>query len=265
MGYYKYVAIAKVEMLNSLAYATDFFLGSSVIAAVVFIFYFLWKAIYAQSASQVISGFTFVQLMWYLVMSESIFSRARGNIIKKINDDIKTGDIAYAINKPYGLLPYAYASSIGQLMLTAASAFVFSSVIIAAMVGLPSINLADVPFMLVSIVLAMTLLFLIYFASGMLAFWLEDTSAVRWIISKIIFIFGGVLIPLQFLPDWLKGAALVLPFSYTSYAPASLFVKFTFSAFASSVFMQISWIVIFVLLISVFEKIGLKRVVLNGG
>ncbi len=54
------------------------------------------------------------------------------------------------------------------------------------------------------------------------AFWLRDAGSAWFLYQKLLFIMGGMLIPLEALPDWLHRVALVLPFRAMSYAPARL-------------------------------------------
>jgi ABC-2 type transport system permease protein len=43
-----------------------------------------------------------------------------------------------------------------------------------------------------------------------------------FVYQKLVLIFGGVLLPLQVMPEWLERIALALPFSSMAYAPARL-------------------------------------------
>lgn len=90
-------------------------------------------------------------------------------------------------------------------------------------------------------------------------------AAFEWIYSKFRLILGGVLIPLDFFPDWLRAAALSLPFSYTIYGPARLFVQPEFARFADLLFRQGLWLCLFALLLTAFYRRGARWLAINGG
>jgi ABC-2 type transport system permease protein len=54
------------------------------------------------------------------------------------------------------------------------------------------------------------------------SFWLRDTRATWFLYQKLVFILGGMLLPLEILPDGLREVALRLPFMAMAYAPARL-------------------------------------------
>ena len=64
----------------------------------------------------------------------------------------------------------------------------------------------------------------------------------HWIYQKLAFIFGGMLIPLDFYPNWLQSLAKFLPFSSAIYGPARLFVSPTYTFFISVMSMQLIWV-----------------------
>ena len=55
-----------------------------------------------------------------------------------------------------------------------------------------------------------------------IAFWLEDAKSAWFLYQKLIFLLGGMLLPLELLPDAMAGVARALPFWAMSYAPGRL-------------------------------------------
>ena len=265
-AYAKYLSIAKVEMSNSFSSVSSALIRNVVIVVVLFIFYNLWSTIYGHSSTLVISGFTLVGILWYLVMSESVVSGSQGHTVSyRLSDDIKSGNIAPALSKPYNFVMYCFWSTIGSAVARTGIALVLGSALIWFLVGPPQISITELPFVFVSVVLALILQFLLYFSISILGFWFEDTIAFKWITDKMIFILGGMLIPLSFFPQWLQTIAEILPYSYMSYAPSYMFVNFTMSSFISTVALQSAWIIALgVIAFGLFE-LGARRVSINGG
>ena len=54
------------------------------------------------------------------------------------------------------------------------------------------------------------------------AFWLRDAGSIWFLYMKAVFILGGMIIPLELLPDGLQRGALLLPFRAMAYDPARL-------------------------------------------
>ena len=54
------------------------------------------------------------------------------------------------------------------------------------------------------------------------AFWIRDARSTWFLYQKLVFILGGMLMPLQVLPGWLHALAGALPFMAMAYAPARL-------------------------------------------
>jgi ABC-2 type transport system permease protein len=93
----------------------------------------------------------------------------------------------------------------------------------------------------------------------------EDVSAFTWIYQKLAFIFGGMLIPLDFYPQWLQTAAKFLPFSSAIYGPARLFVSPTAELFINVMTLQLAWIFTLTVLLIVIYRRGLTQLTVNGG
>lgn len=266
MALSKYVGVLKIEFFNSFAYLYEFLANAGVIVVILFIFFNMWSTIYRASESSIVSGFTLVSLMWYIAISESVVSDSgQTRVGKKISDDVKSGDILYVLNKPYNFIIYNYAYYLGSAIFSVFTAILIGSIVMLFLVGIPPISPVVLPFIVITIILSITLEFLAYFSIGILSFWLEDVSAFLWIYQKLVFILGGMLIPLEFFPKFLQDVAFSLPFSYIAYAPAKLFVNFSTNLFLHIFLMQLLWIGAFAILsFSLYNKMA-RRVSINGG
>lgn len=111
----------------------------------------------------------------------------------------------------------------------------------------------------------MAINFILILVMGLSAFWLEDSASISWIYQKIVFIIGGMLLPLEFYPSWLENLSKSLPTSYLMYYPAKLFVHFDFTLFFKIIIGQIAWIVILSIIAFIIYKKGVREVNINGG
>ena len=56
---------------------------------------------------------------------------------------------------------------------------------------------------------------------GLLAFWLEDVSPVYWVSQKLLFVLGGLMLPIELYPDLMRRAAAFTPFPSVLAGPAA--------------------------------------------
>jgi ABC-2 type transport system permease protein len=197
------------------------------------------------------------------MMAETI-ELGRPPLARTISENIKDGSIAYLLNKPYDFMLYQLSSSMGETIFRAILNALFGGAIVWFLVGAPA-HPEGFIIALPAILGAWVLHFCVNAMIGLLAFALEDVTAFVWIYQKLAFIFGGLLIPLDFYPQWLQAITRALPFSSTVYGPARLFVSPTLELFFNVMFLQILWIIILGLSLMLFYRRGLAQLTVNGG
>jgi ABC-2 type transport system permease protein len=195
-------------------------------------------------------------------MTETIMlSKIR--VAGKIAEEVRDGSLAYTVGRPYSYLLYHFFYGIGDTLLRLAINFAAGSILVTLLVGpMPASNL---PAVFVVVMLAVILDFCVNGLIGLLAFFTEDVESFVLIYNKVLFILGGMMIPLDFFPGWLRDVSLALPFNYTVYAPARLFVQFDWGRWLSVIAAQALWIAVFMLLLGLMFRWGMKRVSINGG
>jgi ABC-2 type transport system permease protein len=258
----KYLQIGKINFMNNIVYFSEFILKGLFILLILFIFIHIWRAAY--SGKDLVEGYTLAMMIWYLLMAESIVTSG-STIIREINADIQGGGIAYQLNKPYSYIGYYFAKSISYKLIGFLVTFAIGSILVSFMVGGFNFNLEYIPFLAITILLALILDFFMLLCIALLAFWFEDTTSFRWIYDKILFTIGGMLVPLEIFPKWLSNISNVLPFSFAVYQPAKLFVSFDITRFVTVAGIQLIYILLFAVLAIILYKIGIRRVNVNGG
>jgi len=261
----KYNEIGKTNFRNNFVYIWDSLFGKAFfIGIIIFIFSHLWSTIFKQSGVSVISGFTLPMMVWYLVLTESILVSLSG-VIRDVSSEIKSGDVANYLTKPYNYIFYKYAISIGKGAFNFFLFFLVGGIMAYLTVGGISVEWYTIPFILLVVFLAITLSYFIIINIGLAAFWIEETNGLAFIYNKFVFVIGGMLVPLEILPLWLAKIGLLLPFSYIAYHPAKLFVMFDFTYFFNIFIIQLAWIVVFIIISLFIYSIVSKKVSINGG
>jgi ABC-2 type transport system permease protein len=264
----KYTAIARINMQNSLAYAWEAVGQGVFITLFIFVFAQLWKTTFrAQGVPDggTIKGLTLVQTLWYFVWAELIeLSKAR--VSTAIQDEVRDGSLAYTLGRPYNYLLYHFFSGLGSVGIRMVFVLTFGAAVAWIEVGpLATFRPEVMPGVLLITALALVLDYCLMAGIGLLAFFFEDTAAFRLIYQKINFVLGGLLLPLDFLPDAIQSVARLLPFNLVLYAPSKLFVAWNWEQFAQMLGLQLVWIAIIAGLLALLFRYGARRVSINGG
>jgi ABC-2 type transport system permease protein len=261
----KYTAIARINLQNSLAYVWDAFGQGVFITLFIFVFAQLWRATFRAQQATTIGGLTLVQTLWYFVWAELI-QLSKIEVSRIIQDEVKDGSLAYTLGRPYNYLLYHFASGLGGVFMRMIFVLTFGTIVAWIEVGpLDTFRPDMMPAVLLITMLAFMLDYCITAAIGLLAFFFEDTSAFRLIYQKITFVLGGLLIPVDFLPETIQSVTRLLPFNLILYAPSKLFVAWDTGQFWSMLGLQIIWIAVLGGLLALLFRYGSRRVSINGG
>ena len=100
---------------------------------------------------------------------------------------------------------------------------------------------------------------------GFLAFWLQEIETLHFLNNKILFVLGGLLIPLPLYPLWLQNIAYCTPYPAMLYGPASLVYNVSIGHVIFTISSLILWIgIVFLALSWVYQK-GRYKLEINGG
>ena len=160
------------------------------------------------------------EMLWYLAMTEWVLLSAP-LVFVQMEDDIRRGDVAYQIARPASWLGARMAHGLGALAVRAPVLLVVACAIAWLYAGPPARPAALVVVICFGVVAAAVML-IFHVALGVVAFWLGDVAPAYWIWQKLLFVLGGLLLPLQFYPELFVRVALLTPFPAFLAGPASL-------------------------------------------
>jgi ABC-2 type transport system permease protein len=259
----KYLAIFQINLLNSIAYPGELLARSGMILIFMWIFFQLWQVVFASSESPVINGLTLHDTIWYLLLAETL-ELGRPRLARIISEQVKDGSIAYVINKPYNFLFYQLSSGLGESLPRMGMLFLIGGALVWAMAGPPP-GLANWPAALMALAGAWLLHFCVNALIGLAAFVSEEVAPYEWIYQKLVFILGGMLVPLDFYPAWLQTLAKSMPFAYMMYGPARLFVEPSLQIFIQTLLGQLLWLSVLGGVLALAFSRGMRRLAVNGG
>jgi ABC-2 type transport system permease protein len=259
----KYWFIFRTQLLNGFAYPADLFSRSLSMVLFMWVFLHLWRVTYGAVGQETIAGLSLEDTLWYLMLAETIVL-SRPRIAQTVGLAVKEGAIAYLLNKPYSFLLYQVSVSLGDSLLRMVFNLLAGGAVLWLVIGTPP-SPVGWPMVFLAVIFAWLIDFCMNAMIGLLAFITEEIMAFEWIYNKFVLILGGVLIPLDFFPDWLGRISLVLPFAYTTYGPARLFVDPSLARFVGLLWRQSLWLLVLGGLLAFFYRKSVSWLSINGG
>lgn len=180
----------------------------------------LWRVAVDANAGD-LAGYSAVALTWYIITSEAAIVSVNARHIEEIGTDIATGTVAVEMLRPTSVMGLRMATQVGRGLPRVAALWIAGGAV-AYVVGDGPPRPATLALAAPSLVLAITANLFAQHAVAASAFWIRDAGAIWFLYMKAVFILGGMIIPLELLPDGLEAVALLLPFRAMAYAPARL-------------------------------------------
>ena len=182
----KYWFIYKTEFINTLQYVTNFLVGSISLVLILYIYLNLWNYLYSDP-NALINGYSYTQMIWYVLFTETIWSCVKGRkIVAEIAQDVKSGNIAYQLNKPYSYVNYMIAKTAAtfsfKLLVLLPASLLLGTILIG---NIPYFNLIGCLLAIMTGIIGTIINILICITLGLISFFIEDANPIYWIYSKV--------------------------------------------------------------------------------
>ncbi|RYZ08681.1 MAG: hypothetical protein EOO73_07455 [Myxococcales bacterium] len=215
----KYFAFARIAAVQAASERGELYGRALFFATILGVFAALWRAV--SEAGMPLSAEP-AQMVWYLAASEWILMSTAARHLE-IQEEVRRGDVAYQLPRPVAFTRATLAQCAGTLAVRAPALGLVAFVCAFAFTGVtPSFRalLWLAPFGLcASLVLSE-----LYVALGLMSFWLTDATPLYWVLGKLLFILGGLMLPLELYPHWLQQVAGFTPFPYLLAGPAGFLI-----------------------------------------
>ena len=261
----KYLFIFKSELMTNLQYIFNVLTNVMAYFVIIFIYINLWNYIY-DDPTQLINGYSKAQMIWYVIFTEIIyFSLGGRRACIKLAEEVKSGRIAYTINKPYNYVLYSLFSHMGNVFIKSIVFLIVGLLMGAIFIGeFPVLSFVNVLALLVIFYIALIVNTLFIIVIGLFSFIIEDSVPMYWLYSKFTLICGA-LFPIEFFPEKVQKILQFSPVFAINYGPAKLFVNFSWKQLIPILISQIAYLVIAYLLCMLVYRKGVKRLNVNGG
>jgi ABC-2 type transport system permease protein len=262
------ICVKNTFLSNSIYRFNVFFRTISVLVSI-YIQIAIWKALYANTTGAVETNYGNISLndmVTYVIMSAVINIITNNSIIPLMDSKIKSGEIAFDINRPFSFFGYLLSITAGNNLFR----FIFEFLFI-VLIFLPfySVSFPGFPFFLLflfSLVLGMMIRFIMAFTLGVLGFWYLRIWHMARVLSVSIGFFSGSFVPIWFFPPVIDSISNFLPFRYIYFLPLSIYLeKINPLAACLSVCMQLLWIGILSMAALLVWQRGIRKLVIQGG
>ena len=220
----------------------------------------LWRTAAAGHGGE-IAGYSGAALTWYIMASEAVIISLNVRLIEDIGNEIGDGSIAAELLRPAPVLWVRLATEVGRALPRLFACLAVGSALAFLLVGGPP-RAASLPFAVPAVVLAIANNLIAQHAFASISFWIRDARSTWYLYQKLVFILGGMLLPLQVMPGPLRAVAFGLPFMTMSYVPARLYSGHVEPWLIP---VQLVWLVVLALLCNVAFTRGERRLQVVGG
>lgn len=261
----KYAVIYRSVLMENLQYTANIAMGFISYFFMIYVFINLWEYMYA-APGELIAGYTKEQMIWYVMITEMIWFGARSSTIRQqVSTDIRGGNIAYLVNKPYRYPLYILAKFTGEWNIQLPMYAVLTAVIGVTMVGaIPGFHLGTLLAVVPCIIMGVTIHAIFKICISMLSFWIEDANPFQWLYDKLILVVGTIF-PVEIFPAALQPVLKLTPIYTVCYGPAKLIVDFSVEKYVEILLAQVLYLAVGCGIMFWMYERGGRKLYVNGG
>lgn len=205
-----YFAFAKKSFLGRSAYRFNHFMEILNTILRIFIYWEIYRALYGSRAE--VDGVTLTMVSTNFILSLGLSSVFFVNDYY-LPDRIQNGSIATELLLPVSFHGRMLADNLGHALFQLLFHFVPAVAVSVLFIGIATP--AGFPMLLLFLLSAFFgygVLWTISFAVQMLSFWLINVWSIMTIKNVFINVLSGSMIPLWFMPDWMRESSVLRPF-----------------------------------------------------
>ncbi|MCI0340507.1 MAG: ABC-2 family transporter protein [Planctomycetales bacterium] len=256
-----YLAVARIGARHTFAARGEAVGRAFFFGVLLLIFSQLWAAVLARGP---VAGLEAREVLWYIAVTEWIVLSIP-MVHLEIEQDVRSGDVAYRLARPVSYLGMRIAEALGALLARLAFVGVVAAALVPALAGGFPRDPRGLLFAVPLGALAAAVAVLFQAAIGLAAFWLQDCSPVYWIWQKLTFLLGGLLLPLDLYPGWLRTIARWSPFEPLLYGPARAALGAGAVEAAATAGKLVLWAAIATALLGAVARRARRALEVNGG
>ena len=265
----KYLSYFRLNFIKELQYRAAALAGLSTQFFFGFVFVSVYIAFYASGGKDL--PITLSQTITYIWLGQAFFA-----MINQFYRDeelmslVRSGNISYELTRPQELYFMWYAKLIGS-RISKALLRCLPILIVSFILPKPyNLSLPDSPIsfllFLVTLILGIILVTSIVIMYPIITTKTISEKGIIPVVITIADLFGGGIVPVPFLPKFIKTVGELLPFQYVSDIPFRIYsANVVTSDVISCIIIQIIWIILLTIIGNLMLKNSLKKIVVQGG
>ena len=252
--------VPKIFMAYQLWFWVSLVLNTIAMAILVF----FWRAVYADANS--IASLTLNQTLTYILFAQIFFPLTDLDLIWEFGENLREGRIIHYLLRPINFQGMHYARTLG-ILATQLVLQVPVAVVATLLFGLQwPTSIAAWGAFIVSALLGFTVLFFFHWFMACLTFYTTEVWGLGMLIFGMSMFLSGSLVPLAMMPNWLQTILLSIPFAQAIAVPVSLLTGITPLDQVLRVWLvQLAWVVGMWLFSSLFFRMAVRKVTVQGG
>lgn len=262
----KYLTLTRAGIIESLQFRASMFvlvLGNLLYLTVV---YFLWKAIYASAGTDVVNGMTFSDTLIYLVLATALFNFMEMYTVWEMGRNIQSGKIVLDLLKPIRYRSYLFWSFSGSFVVQFFAVFLPTFLVVYIVTGGAIPMGISLFYFVIAVAMAVIINYSIDFIVGTVCLYTESIWGINIMKQVIVLLLSGATIPLAFFPEPFKTVVGYLPFQSIYNTPLTILLGGQETEAVFEVLgIQLFWCVALLLFSSLFWKLSLRKITVNGG
>ncbi len=266
-----YGVFIRLAFLKFLAYRLRYYTGVLTYTIYVAGFYYLYQALFESRTGagpdDLIGGLSLEEMITYVAISWIGRSFYYNNIARELSGQVRDGEIAMQLIKPYNLQTVMMFEVVGESIFRL---LLFTLPIMLVVVPLFGIQGPPDPTLygwsFLSFCLALVIYTQINFLLGCIAFYTKNIQGVLRAKMVAMDFLTGVILPFTFFPLWFQKVVSWLPFQGISYIPVTIYLgKRPGSELWSGLAVQLAWSLGLYLIARLVWSRAVRQVTVQGG
>lgn len=258
---HKYLAVFRLTFLQA-AKNHNMLIGLAVFTITcLLIFSHLWQVAAAKTTTAPIDP---ILLLWYIALNEWVIISIP-DIHNEMQQELQSGSLAYSIIRPVSYLLFKFSEGFAHLVLHLLVLGVVTFTFTYLWTDFMPFSLAQSVVMLFLGLMAGVIGLLFQMLVGLSSFWLQDVTPFAWVWEKMLFVFGGLILPLFCYPTWLQTIAQYTPFPAILGGRSGQVFDQSSDVILQLLFSVTFWIAMGVILLNVVFKRAMKILNVQGG
>jgi ABC-2 type transport system permease protein len=205
---------------GAIAAPGDLLVRVGFLAMIMLVMSALWGAALAAKGGA-IEGYTRGGVLWYVIAAQVAVIAVRPRSVEEIGEEIGSGAVAVQMLRPVSVVGLRMAIEAGEGAVRLAAAAVAGGAMTWALAGAPP-SAPALALALPAAAIGALANIASQHAFGGVSFWLLDAKSTWFVYQKLVFLPGGLLIPLELLPHGLETVSRFLPFATMAYVPGRI-------------------------------------------